>query len=160
IAGLLVALRCQGETVEELVGAARAMRARAAPFPAPDGVLLDTCGTGGDGVGTVNISTLAALAAASLGGRGAKHGNRAQTSRSGPADLLEALGARIPAPPEVALRCLRDVGFAFPLAPAFPPATQHAAAVRRELGVRTLFNLLGPLTNPAGARHQVVGVFA
>jgi anthranilate phosphoribosyltransferase len=143
-----------------MVGAARAMRARAVPVRVEGGILVDTCGTGGDGAGTINVSTIAALVAAACGVRVAKHGNRAQSSRAGSADLLEALGVDVAAPPAVAERCLAELGIGFFYAPSFHGATRHAAPVRREIGVRTLFNLLGPLTNPAGARRQVVGVFA
>jgi anthranilate phosphoribosyltransferase len=161
IGGLLVALRMKGETAEEIAGAARAMRAVATPFSCPDPhTAVDTCGTGGDGSGTVNVSTIAALVAAAAGIRVAKHGNRALSSRSGSADVLEALGVRIDAPVAVVERCLEEVGIGFLFAPAFHAATRHAAGPRRELGTRTIFNLLGPLTNPAGVKNQVVGVFA
>jgi len=158
IGGLLVALRQKGETLDEVVGAARAMRARATVLRAPDGV-VDTCGTGGDGRGTFNVSTLAALVAASAGVPVAKHGNRAVSSRAGSADLLEAL--QIPRSPSLAQheRTLSSLGLAFLFAPDFHPATRHAAGPRRELGVRTVFNLLGPLTNPALVRRQIVGVW-
>jgi len=145
--------------VAEVIGAARAMRARATPLDAPDGILVDTCGTGGDGACTVNVSTVAALVVAACGVRVAKHGNRALSSRAGSADVLEALGVDVGAPPATVARCLREAGIGFLFAPAFHGATRHAAPVRREIGVRTLFNLLGPLTNPAGARHQLVGVY-
>ena len=161
IGGLLIALRMKGETPTELAGAARAMRARAAPLACPHPERgVDTCGTGGDGAGTVNVSTLAAIVAAGAGACVAKHGNRAQSSRSGSADVLEALGVKIDAAPAVVEACMRDAGIGFAFAPAFHAATRHAAGPRRELGTRTLFNLLGPMTNPAGVRHQVVGVFA
>jgi anthranilate phosphoribosyltransferase len=161
IGGLLVALRMKGETASEIAGAARAMRACAAPIrcPAPERA-VDTCGTGGDGAGSVNVSTMAAVVAAAAGARVAKHGNRAQSSRAGSADVLEALGVRVDAPVPVVERCLDEVGIGFLFAPAFHAATRHAAAPRRELGTRTVFNLLGPLTNPAGVANQVVGVFA
>jgi anthranilate phosphoribosyltransferase len=159
IGALLVALRMKGETVDEVVGAATAMRARAQTLRVPAGVVVDTCGTGGDGRGTINVSTIAALVVAAAGVRVAKHGNRAQSSRSGSADVLEALGVDVAAPVTVVERCLEEVGIGFLFAPAFHGATRHAAAVRREIGVRTLFNLLGPLTNPAGARHQLIGVY-
>jgi anthranilate phosphoribosyltransferase len=160
IGALLVALRMKGETVDEVVGAARAMRARALTLRVPEGVVVDTCGTGGDGRGTINVSTMAALVVAAAGVRVAKHGNRAQSSRSGSADVLEALGVDVAAPVAVVEKCIAEVGIGFLFAPAFHGATRHAAAVRREVGVRTLFNLLGPLTNPAGARHQLIGVYA
>lgn len=161
IGGLLVALRMKGETAEELAGAARAMRAKARPFACPDPEsAVDTCGTGGDGSGSVNVSTMAAIAAASAGAQVAKHGNRALSSRSGSADVLEALGVKLDASRAVAERCMREVGIAFLFAPAFHAATKHAALPRRELGVRTIFNLLGPLTNPAGVKNQIVGVYA
>ena len=157
LAALLVALRMRGETVEELAGFATAMRERVVHVDAPDGV-VDTCGTGGDGSGTFNISTTAALVVAACGVPVAKHGNRAVTSASGSADLLDALGVRIDHDAASAGAALRDIGFAFMFAPGFSPAMKHAGPTRREIGVRTAFNLLGPLTNPAGARRQVVGV--
>ena len=161
IAGLLVALAAKGETSEELAGAAMAMRARAVPLVSPHPERsIDTCGTGGDNSGTVNISTLAAIIVAACGGVVAKHGNRALSSQAGSADVLEALGVRIDASPAVVERCMGEAGIGFAFAPAFHAATKHAAGPRRELGVRTLFNLLGPLTNPARVEHQVVGVFA
>ena len=160
IGGLLIGLRMKGVTPAEIAGAARAMRARAAPFRCPDPErAVDTCGTGGDGSGSVNVSTLAAIVAAAAGVPVAKHGNRALSSRSGSADVLEVLGVHIEAPTAVAERCLREVNIAFLFAPVFHGATRHAAGPRKELGVRTIFNLLGPLTNPAGVRNQIVGVF-
>jgi anthranilate phosphoribosyltransferase len=157
LAGLLVGLRMRGETTEELAGFAAAMRERVVRVDAPDGT-IDTCGTGGDRSGTFNISTTAALVVAAAGVPVAKHGNRAITSASGSADVLEALGVRTDHDAVSAGRALRDVGFAFLFAPGFHPAMKHAGPTRREIGVRTAFNLLGPLTNPAGARRQVVGV--
>jgi len=157
LAALLVALRMRGETVEELAGFATAMRERVVHVDAPDGV-VDTCGTGGDGSGTFNISTTAALVVAACGVPVAKHGNRAVTSASGSADVLDALGVRIDHDAASAGAALRDIGFAFMFAPGFSPAMKHAGPTRREIGVRTAFNLLGPLTNPAGARRQVIGV--
>jgi anthranilate phosphoribosyltransferase len=157
LAALLVALRMRGETIEELAGFASAMRERVVRVSAPDGT-VDTCGTGGDSSGTFNISTTAALVVAAAGVPVAKHGNRAVTSRSGSADVLEALGVRTDHDAESAGAALRTDGFAFLFAPAFHPAMKHAGPTRREIGVRTAFNLLGPLTNPAGARRQVVGV--
>jgi anthranilate phosphoribosyltransferase len=160
IGGLLVALRMKGETADEIAGAASAMRSRALAVTCPDPAsAVDTCGTGGDGSGSVNLSTLAAVVVAGAGATVAKHGNRALSSRAGSADVLEALGVAIDAPVGVVERCLREVGIAFLFAPAFHAATRHAAAPRRELGTRTIFNLLGPLTNPAAVGCQVVGVF-
>ncbi len=158
IAGFLMALRSKGERPEELVGLARAMRAAAVPLPRTFAGVFDTCGTGGDNAGTVNVSSMAALVVAACGVRVAKHGNRSVSSRSGSADVFEALGVQVAASPDVAARCLDQVGIAFLFAPTFHPSMRHAAPVRRELGVRTAFNLLGPLTNPAGATRQLVGV--
>jgi anthranilate phosphoribosyltransferase len=160
IAGLLVALRMKGETVEEITGAVRAMRAQAAHVHLRAAIVVDTCGTGGDQRGTFNISTAAALIAAGAGLTIAKHGNRAMSGTVGGADVLEALGVAIDLPPERVAACIDTVGVGFLFAPRFHPAMKHAAGPRRELGVRTIFNLIGPLSNPAGARHQVVGVFA
>jgi len=157
LAALLVALRMRGETVEELTGFAEAMRERVLRVVAPSGT-IDTCGTGGDHSGTFNISTAAAFVVAAAGVPVAKHGNRAITSKSGSADVLEALGVRTDHDAESAAAALRELGFAFLFAPAFHPAMRHAGPTRREIGVRTAFNLLGPITNPAGARRQVVGV--
>ena len=160
IAGLLVALRAKGETVDELVGAARAMRAHVVEVRPARADLVDTAGTGGDGSGTFNISTTAALVAAACGCAVAKHGNRAASSRSGSADMLEALGVPIALGPEQAAEMIDRYGFGYLHAPAHHPAMRHAGPVRRSLGVRTVFNLLGPLTNPAGARRQLIGVYA
>jgi anthranilate phosphoribosyltransferase len=160
IAALLIALRMKGETVGEVVGAARAMRARMVPVPFESPTLVDTCGTGGDNSHSVNISTLASFIVAGCGVVVAKHGNRAQSSRSGSHDVLEALGLDAAPSPEVAARCLKEVKLAFLFAPAHHGATKHVAGPRKELGVRTIFNLLGPLTNPCGARFHVNGVFA
>lgn len=160
IGALLVLLRQRGETVAEISGFARAMRERVLRVRSPGGVLFDTCGTGGDGAGTFNISTLASLVVAAAGVRVAKHGNRSVSSRVGSADLLEGLGIRIDLPAPASEDSLRHTGFAFLFAPLHHTAMQHAAGVRRELGVRTIFNLLGPLTNPAGATHQLLGVYA
>jgi anthranilate phosphoribosyltransferase len=157
LAALLVALRMRGETVDELSGFAVAMRDRVVRVDAPDGT-IDTCGTGGDRSGTFNISTATALVVAAAGVPVAKHGNRAMTSKSGSADVLEALGVRTDHDAASASVALRELGFAFLFAPQFHPAMKHAGPTRREIGVRTAFNLLGPLTNPAGARRQVVGV--
>jgi anthranilate phosphoribosyltransferase len=158
VAGLLVALRQKGERPAEIVGFARAMRARAVPLRRPRPEAIDTCGTGGDGAGTFNISTVAAIVVAACGVPVAKHGNRSASSRCGSADVFEALGVNIAAIPAIAEACLSEVGLAFFFAPTFHPSMRHAAPIRRELGVRTAFNLLGPLTNPAGARRQIVGV--
>jgi anthranilate phosphoribosyltransferase len=156
---LLVALRMKGETVGEVVGAARAMRARMTPVPFEHPALVDTCGTGGDGSRSVNISTLASFIVAACGVTVAKHGNRAQSSRSGSHDVIEALGLD-PAPgPDQAARCLREAKLAFLFAPAHHAATRHVIGPRKELGIRTMFNLLGPLTNPCGARLHVNGIF-
>ena len=157
LAALLVALRMRGESVEELAGFATAMRDRVVRVDAPDGA-IDVVGTGGDGSGTFNISTASALVVAAAGVPVAKHGNRAITSRAGSADVLDALGVRIDHDADSAAAALRDTGFAFLFAPNFHPAMRHAGPTRREIGVRTAFNLLGPLTNPAGARRQLLGV--
>lgn len=159
VAGFLMALRARGETVDEIVGCARAIRARAARFPAGAPQLLDTCGTGGDGAGTFNVSTAAAFVAAGAGVPVAKHGNRAVSSRTGSADVLEALGVEVGMAGPEAAGALDAAGLTFLFAPTFHAAMRHAAPVRRELGVRTVFNLLGPLCNPAGADAQLVGVF-
>jgi anthranilate phosphoribosyltransferase len=158
IAGLLMALALKGERPAEMVGFAQAMRARAQPLTRPSGEVFDTCGTGGDGTQTFNVSTAAALVLAGAGVRVAKHGNRAVSSRSGSADVFEALGTRLDAAPDRIAQALEEANVAFFFAPAWHPSMKHAAPTRRELGVRTAFNLLGPLTNPAGARRQVVGV--
>lgn len=157
---LLVALAMKGEAPSEIAGAAAAMRRRVLPIPHGMTDLVDTCGTGGDGKGGFNVSTCAALVAAAAGARVAKHGNRSVSSRSGSSDLLAALGVVIDLSPEDAARALGEVGIAFLFAPRLHPAMKEAMPVRRELGVRTLFNVLGPITNPAGARRQVVGVYA
>ncbi|MGO9750444.1 MAG: anthranilate phosphoribosyltransferase [Solirubrobacteraceae bacterium] len=157
IAAFLIALRTKGETVAELAGLARAMRALAARVPIDGEGLLDTAGTGG-GRRTFNVSTTAALIAAGAGCAVAKHGNRSATGLSGSADLLEALGARIDLDPASVARCIEEVGFGFMFAPAHHPATRYVVPVRRALAVRTIFNFLGPLTNPAGATSQLIGV--
>jgi anthranilate phosphoribosyltransferase len=157
IGAFLVALRTKGETVDELAGLARGMRELAVRVEVARGELLDTAGTGG-GRGSFNVSTTAALIAAGAGCAVAKHGNRSATSQSGSADLLEALGARIDLDPAAVARCIEETGFGFMFAPAHHLATRAVAPVRRELAVRTIFNFLGPLTNPAGARRQLIGV--
>jgi anthranilate phosphoribosyltransferase len=159
IGAFLIALRLKGETEDEVAGFAAAMRARAVHVPVRDGgVLVDTCGTGGDGRHTFNISTTAAFVAAGAGVRIAKHGNRAISGACGSADVLEALGVNIQLGPQDVARCLDEAGVGFMFAPLYHPAMRHAGPVRRELGVRTVFNLLGPLTNPAGANTQLLGV--
>jgi anthranilate phosphoribosyltransferase len=158
IAGLLMALALKGERPREMVGFATAMRARAVALPSPVGPVFDTCGTGGDGAHTFNVSTAAAIVLASCGVRVAKHGNRAVSSRCGSADVFETLGVTLDASPEQVVQTLMDTNLAFFFAPAWHPSMKHAGPTRRELGVRTAFNLLGPLTNPAGARRQLVGV--
>jgi anthranilate phosphoribosyltransferase len=157
IAGFLVALRMKGETVDELTGFARTARAMATPI-AVEGALLDTCGTGGDGLATFNISTLSAIVAAACGARVAKHGNRAASSLCGSADVLEQLGVKIDLGPEGVARCIEEAGIAFMFAPVFHPSFRFVAVPRRELSLRTVFNVLGPLCNPAGAKYQALGV--
>lgn len=157
IAGFLVALRMKGETVDEITGFARAARAVATPIEI-EGALLDTCGTGGDGLATFNISTLSAIVAAASGAKVAKHGNRAASSMCGSADVLEQLGVKIDLAPEGVARCIDEVGIGFLFAPVFHPSFRFAGVPRRELGLRTVFNVLGPLCNPAGAKYQALGV--
>ncbi len=157
IAGFMVALRMKGETVDEITGFAKTMRQMSTPIDV-EGELLDTCGTGGDGLATFNISTLAAIVAAACGARVAKHGNRAASSMCGSADVLEQLGVRIDLAPEGVARCIDEVGIGFLFAPVFHPSFRFASAPRRELGVRSVFNVLGPLCNPAGAKFQALGV--
>lgn len=159
IAALLGAMKTRGETPAEIAGAAMALRGAAVPFPKPDYPVADTCGTGGDGAGTVNLSTAAAFVAAEAGIAVAKHGNRASSSRCGSADLLEALGVAIEVAPAIARRCLDQAGLCFLFAPAYHPGVRRATAVRRALKTRTLFNLLGPLANPARPEIQLMGVY-
>ncbi|MBS3906769.1 MAG: anthranilate phosphoribosyltransferase [Syntrophaceae bacterium] len=160
IASFLTALRMKGETVQEITGFARVMRARALPIRPTNGeCVVDTCGTGGDGSNTFNISTAVAFVAAGSGLTVAKHGNRSVSSQCGSADVLEALGVNINLSPEKVEQCLQEIGVAFLFAPMFHPAMMHAIGPRREMGIRTVFNLLGPLTNPAGANVQVIGVY-
>jgi len=158
IGALVMGLRARGETVDEIAGAARAMRAKVLTVRAPEGA-IDTCGTGGDGKGTFNISTCAAFVVAGAGVPVAKHGNRAISSRSGSADVLKELGVNIEASPETISCCITECGLGFMFAPAHHAAMRHVAQVRTELGTRTIFNLLGPLANPAGAKYQIIGVF-
>ncbi len=160
IAALAVALRMKGETADEVAGMAEAMRQRVPPIRTRRAPLLDTCGTGGDNAGTFNISTTVALVTASCGVAVAKHGNRAVSSRTGSADVLESLGVRIDLTPESAARSLDVLGITFLFAPNYHTALRHAAGPRREIGVRTVFNVLGPLTNPAGATRQLLGVYS
>ncbi len=159
IGAFLTALRIKGETVDEITGAARIMREKAAVIKAPEGV-LDTCGTGGDMAHTFNISTTTAFVVAGAEVPVAKHGNRSVSSQSGSADVLEALGVKIDLPPEKVEKCLFETGFGFLFAPLFHPAMKYAIGPRREMGIRTIFNILGPITNPAGAKRQILGVFA
>jgi anthranilate phosphoribosyltransferase len=160
IAAILIGLRVKKETVGEIAAAAQVMREFATRVEVPDHAnLLDTCGTGGDSAHTFNISTAAALVAAAAGAKVAKHGNRSVSSKSGSADVLEALGANLALSPQQVARAISEVGLGFMFAPSHHQAMKHAAPVRKELGVRTLFNILGPLTNPAGARNQLMGVF-
>ena len=157
IAGFVIALRSKGETTDEIAGLVRAMRTFAQRIDV-EGELLDTCGTGGDRTGTFNVSTAAALVCAGAGAKVAKHGNRAASSRCGSADVLEALGVAIDLPPAGVAACIEEAGIGFCFAPVFHPAMRHAMTPRRELGVATIFNFLGPLTNPAGAKRQALGV--
>lgn len=160
IGGFLAGLRTKGETVDEIVAAATVMRALATRIDVPPENLVDTCGTGGDSSSTFNVSTAAAFVVAAAGGRVAKHGNRSMSSKSGSADVLEALGINLDIPPERVAECIAEINVGFLFAPSYHAAARFAAAPRKELGTRTLFNLLGPLTNPASAPHQLLGVFA
>ncbi len=161
IGGLLIGLRMKGETVEEITAAARVMRELATPVTIADTThLVDTCGTGGDGMHTFNVSTTSAFVAAAAGAKVAKHGNRSVSSKSGSADVLEAAGVNLELSPQQVARCVQEVGVGFMFAPKHHGAMKHAIGPRREMGVRTLFNLLGPLTNPASAPNQVLGVFS
>lgn len=160
IGGFLIGLRMKGETIEEIAAAAQIMRKLATPVPVNSPHLVDTCGTGGDGAKTFNISTTAAFVVAAAGGKVAKHGNRSVSSQSGSADVLEFLGIKLNITPEQVAQCIHEVGIGFMFAPQHHSAMKYAIAPRREMGVRTIFNLLGPLTNPAGAPNQIVGVFS
>jgi anthranilate phosphoribosyltransferase len=162
IGAYLVGLRMKGETIDEIVGSARAMRAHASHVPyqaVPGEAVIDTAGTGGDGAHTFNISTTAAFVIAGAGRKVAKHGNRAASSKCGSADVLAALGVNLDLTPDQVAACIQTVGFGFMFAPKFHPALKHALGPRREIGQRTIFNVLGPLTNPAGATHQLIGVY-
>ncbi len=160
IGGFLIALRMKGETVDEVVGAATVMRELATAVPVAGDHLVDTCGTGGDGAGIFNVSTAGAFVVAAAGGQVAKHGNRSVSSSSGSADVLEAAGVNLNTTPEQVACCINQVGVGFMFAPAHHSAMKHAIGPRREMAVRTVFNVLGPLTNPAGAPNQVLGVFS
>ncbi|WP_303905204.1 anthranilate phosphoribosyltransferase [Thiohalomonas denitrificans] len=160
IGGFLVGLRMKGETIDEIAAAAAVMRELATGVKVGGPHLVDTCGTGGDAIGTFNISTTAAFVVAAAGGRVAKHGNRSISGKSGSADVLEAAGVNLDLTPAEVAQCVEDVGVGFMFAPHHHSAMKHAIAPRREMGVRTIFNVLGPLTNPAGAPHQVIGVFS
>jgi anthranilate phosphoribosyltransferase len=159
IGGLLTALKVKGETIEEILGAAESMREHAITIKTNKTHLIDTCGTGGDSASTFNVSTLAAIVAAGAGVALAKHGNRSVSSHCGSADLLEALGVKIDLPPAKVEKCINEIGIGFLYAPNFHPAMKYAAPTRKELGFRTIFNLLGPLTNPAQAQSQLIGVY-
>jgi anthranilate phosphoribosyltransferase len=159
IASFMTALRIKGETVEEVTGAARIMRQKATRIDARSSVVVDTCGTGGDGRNTFNISTTTAFVVAAAGLTVAKHGNRAVSSGCGSADVLEALGVKIDAAPEIVEECVQQIGIGFLFAPRLHAAMKHAIGPRREIGIRTIFNMLGPLTNPAGATAQLIGVY-
>lgn len=160
IAAYLTALRIKGETVDEITGAVRVMRSKATRINVDDPHVVDTCGTGGDRLGTFNISTTTAFVVAGAGVTVAKHGNRSVSSKSGSADVLKALGVNIDVPPEKVERCVNEIGIGFLFAPLYHPAMRHAIGPRQEIGIRTIFNILGPLTNPAGASCQVLGVFS
>lgn len=160
IGGLLIALRCKGESVEEIAASAQVMRELATKVEVTGAHIIDTCGTGGDGANTFNISTTAAFVVAAAGGQVAKHGNRSVSSRSGSADVLEAAGVNLELTPEQVARCVNEIGVGFLFAPRHHGAMKYAIGPRREMGVRTLFNLLGPLSNPAGAPNQLIGVFS
>jgi anthranilate phosphoribosyltransferase len=159
IGALLTALRIKGETVDEITGFVRAMREKVTPIRCDSQYLIDTCGTGGDRAGTFNISTISAFIAAGAGCRVAKHGNRSVSSKCGSADLLEKMGVKIEVAPEIMVRCIDKAGIGFLFAPLLHKAMKYAIGPRREIGVRTIFNILGPLTNPAGAQRQLLGVF-
>jgi len=160
ISCLLTALRMKGETADEVTGFASKMRENAVKISTKYGNIVDTCGTGGDFSGTFNISTVSAIVAAAAGARVAKHGNRSASSKCGSADILEAMGVKIDLPPDKVKRSIEEIGIGFIFAPNFHPAMKYAGPSRKEIGIRTIFNILGPLTNPAGAKHQLLGVFS
>ena len=160
IAGFLIALRGKGETIDEIAAAAQVMRELATPVAVNGDHVIDTCGTGGDGANTFNISTTCAFVVAAAGGQVAKHGNRSVSSRSGSADVLEAAGVNLNLDAAQVSRCVKEIGVGFLFAPKHHSAMKHAIGPRKEMGVRTIFNLLGPLSNPAGAPNQLIGVFA
>ncbi len=160
IGGFLIALRCKQETVDEIAAAAEVMRELATPIEISGDHIIDTCGTGGDGANTFNISTASAFVVAAAGGKVAKHGNRSVSSKSGSADVLEAAGVNLDLSPEQVAQCVNKIGVGFLFAPHYHGAMKHAIGPRKEMGVRTLFNLLGPLSNPAGAPNQLIGVFS
>lgn len=159
VGALLVALRMKGETLAEITGFVRAARAAATPVRVNSPDVIDTCGTGGDGVGTFNVSTVAAFVAAGAGCKVAKHGNRSNLSRSGSADVLEALNVDVHMPPAQAARCIDEIGVGFLFAPDYHPGARHVVGPRKEIGVRTIFNAMGPLVNPSGCRRQLMGVY-
>jgi anthranilate phosphoribosyltransferase len=159
IAAFITGLRIKGETIDEVTGAARIMRKKATRIDARSSIIVDTCGTGGDGMKTFNISTTSAFVVAAAGITVAKHGNRAVSSSCGSADVLEALGVNISAPPEIVEECIHQIGIGFLFAPKLHGAMKYAIGPRREIGIRTIFNMLGPLTNPAGATSQLIGVY-
>ncbi len=160
IAAFITALRMKGETSEEIIGAARVMREKATKIHCVDEIVLDTCGTGGDEAGTFNISTIAALIATGAGATVAKHGNRAVSSKCGSMDVLKQLGVKIDISPAEVEKCVNEIGIGFLFAPVYHSAMKYAIGPRREVGIRTIFNIVGPLTNPAGAKHQLLGVFS
>ncbi len=160
IAGFLVGLRIKGETSHEIAGCAKAMREKAIKIDFEDDNLIDTCGTGGDGIGTFNISTVSTIVAGAVGVKVAKHGNKSVSSKCGSADVLKELGVNIEMTPQQAKKCLEEIGITFLFAPLYHTAMKYAAPVRQSLGIKTIFNILGPLTNPAGVKKQVVGVFS
>ena len=160
ISCLLTALRMKGETADEVTGFVSKMRENAVKINTKFGNIVDTCGTGGDFSGTFNISTVSAIVAAAAGARVAKHGNRSASSKCGSADILEAMGVKIDLPPDKVKRSIEEIGIGFIFAPNFHPAMKYAAPSRKEIGIRTIFNILGPLTNPAGAKYQLLGVFS